>query len=303
MRYPAAVENLCHAYKNFPVYNDLTMYFEQGKIYGILGKNGVGKTTLIKILMGFLQPVSGTCTVFGEPSHALSAAARGRIALLFERHLAYEFFSIEQTEKYAARFYSNWNRDIFYDLVSRLRLPYSHKIAHMSEGQRSQVVLGLLLAQQAELLILDDYSMGLDAGYRSLFIDYLLEYLKKRQATVILTSHVVQDMERFVDDVLFLEKGGRTRHFVLSGFMRDFCCCRVRHRASDYESIAAKTAALAKDPVIKNVEIHDGYVEIFSFAQPQAVQALLTDTVFEAESFEQVPMSLEEAFIGYTGRY
>lgn len=303
MHFPVVIENLCHAYKNFPVYDKLSMQFEPGKIYGILGKNGVGKTTLIKILMGFLQPVSGKCTVLGEPSHALSPKTRNRIALLFERHLTYEFFSIEQIEKYTARFYPRWNREIFYDLTSRLRLPYTHKIAHMSEGQRSQVVLGLLLAQQADLLILDDYSMGLDAGYRSLFIDYLQEYLKKSEATVILTSHVVQNMEHFVDDVLFLEKGGKTQLFRLSCFMRDFHCFRVPHRAASFAEIAPQAERLMASPAVKNIEIHDGCLEIFGFSSAETVQKLLTDEVFDRAGICEVPLGLEEAFIGYTGRY
>lgn len=303
MQYPVIIENLCHAYKNFPVYDSLSMRFEQGRIYGILGKNGVGKTTLIKILMGFLKPVSGKCSVLGEPSHALSAQTRNKIALLFERHLAYEFFTIEQAEKYTSQFYSNWNKDIFYDLVNRLRLPRSHKIAYMSEGQRSQVVLGLLLAQQAELLILDDYSMGLDAGYRSLFIDYLQEYLKENNATVILTSHVVQNMESFVDDILFLEKGGKTAHYALPEFMRTFHCYTVGHQYQTFQDAANAVQEIIKRHEIKNIEIHGNYLEIYSFLPKAAVCEVIGNLSVDMAGFTEVPMTLEDAFIGYTGRY
>lgn len=303
MQYPVIIENLCHAYKDFPVYDSLSVQFEQGRIYGILGKNGVGKTTLIKILMGFLKPVSGKCTVLGEPSHALSAQTRNKIALLFERHLAYEFFTIEQAEKYTSQFYPKWNKDIFYDLVNRLRLPHTHKIFHMSEGQRSQVVLGLLLAQQAELFILDDYSMGLDAGYRSLFIDYLQEYLKENNATVILTSHVVQNMEHFVDDILLLEKGGKTAQYALPEFMRTFHCYAVNHRYQSFQDAANAVQKILERREIKNIEIHGNYFEIYSFLPKEAVCSLAGDLSLDMASFKEISMSLEDAFIGYTGRY
>ena len=156
--------------------------------------------------MGFMRPVSGRCQVLGEDSHNLSCTTRARIGLLFEGHLAYEFMSIAQIEAFYAPFYPRWDRDLYYHLVDKLRLPHTHLIRNMSCGQRSQVVLGLIMAQQPELL-LDDYSIGLDAGYRRLFLDDMREYLKKERRTVFLTSHVIQDMVDFVDEVIFLERG------------------------------------------------------------------------------------------------
>jgi ABC-type Mn2+/Zn2+ transport system ATPase subunit len=177
MEHVIQVENLTHCYGNQVCYQGLNFKVPAGKIFGLLGKNGVGKTTLIKILMGFLRPTAGRCKVFGEDSHNLSPAARARIGLLFEGHLAYEFMTIAQIERFYALHYSNWSRDDYYGLVDRLGLPHTHLIKNMSCGQRSQVVLGLIMAQQPELLLLDDYSMGLDAGYRRLFLDYMREYL------------------------------------------------------------------------------------------------------------------------------
>lgn len=178
------VENLVHRYGRRTIFTDLNFAIPPGKVYGLLGKNGVGKTTLIKILMGFLRPESGRCRIFGEDSHTLSPSTRARIGLLFEGHVAYEFMSIAQVERFYAPFYPRWDRDLYYSLVSKLKLPNDHLIRNMSCGQRSQVVLGLIMAQQPDLLILDDYSIGLDAGYRRLFLDDLREYLARGQRTV-----------------------------------------------------------------------------------------------------------------------
>ncbi len=212
MQYVIQVENLSHCYGRHVCYTGLNFSVPPGKFFGLLGKNGVGKTTLIQIFMGFLRPTSGSCKVFGEDSHNLSPATRARIGLLFEGHLAYEFMSLAQIERFYAPHYPKWNRDDYYGLVDRMGLPHHHLVKNMSCGQRSQVVLGLIMAQQPDLLLLDDYSMGLDAGYRRLFLDYMREYLERGQRTVFLTSHVIQDMAQFVDEIIFLKRGGRLFH-------------------------------------------------------------------------------------------
>ena len=293
------VAHLSHCYGKRIIYQDLNFSLSPGKIYALLGKNGVGKTTLIQILMGFLRPVSGRCRVLGEDSHDLSPAARTRIGLLFEGHLAYEFMSISQIERFYAAFYPRWDREIYYRLIEKLALPHSHLVRDMSCGQRSQVVLGLIMAQQPELLLLDDYSIGLDAGYRRLFLDDMREYLAQESRTVLLTSHVIQDMEGFVDEVIFLERGGDLFSTSLDAFKSDFHCYRVIcNNGRD-----AQKALLQCNPVIKNIEVHAGYIDLFSFAGIEKISRVLAEQKITHQGVEEKRMSLEDAFIGYTGRY
>ncbi len=291
------------------MYDDLSLDFEAGKIHALLGKNGVGKTTLIRILMGFLRPAAGECRIFGEPAHAVRPITRERVGLLFERHLTYDFFSIVQAERFMSRFYSRWKPERYYALTDLLGLRPSHKIADMSEGQRSQVVLGLLLAQDPELLILDDYSMGLDAGYRRLFVDYLREYFKDGKHTVVLTSHVIQDMEGFVDEAVFLKRGGHVYRTCLNRFTTSFRCLRIRTAADSAALLRQRLEALAcrREPLpegLINVEAHREYCEVFSFLEREAAAAALYAAGVEvrAELLEPRPMTMEDAFVGYTGR-
>jgi len=289
------VRGLTHRYGKRTIYENLNFSVPRGKIFGLLGKNGVGKTTLIKILMGFLRPVSGQCRIFGENSHDLPPAVRKRVGLLFEGHLAYEFMSIAQIERFYAPFYRNWNRGYYYGLVDRLGLPHDHKIKNMSCGQRSQVVLGLIMAQQPDLLILDDYSMGLDAGYRRLFLDYMAEYLKDGERTVFLTSHVIQDMQGFVDEVIFLERGGRLFSISLDEFSDTFRCYRLPKNG--------KPETPQVRGVLKNVEEHAGYYDVFSFYGQDDVAKALAGQGYDTSGLAKTGMNLEDAFIGYTGRY
>jgi len=289
------VRGLRHRYGKRTIYEDLNLSAPKGKVVALLGKNGVGKTTLIKILMGFLTPAGGDCRVLGDPSHALSPETRRRVGLLFEGHVAYEFMSIEQIERFYAPFYPRWRKELYYELVARLGLPGSHRIANMSEGQRSQVVLGLLMAQQPDLLILDDYSMGLDAGYRRLFLDMLGEYLLGGERSVFLTSHVIQDMELFVDEVIFLERGGEAKRYDLKEFLAAFKRFRLPK--------TAQGAAPKAQGSLKNVEEHAASWELFSFAGQDALVAELRQAGCDPAGVEELPMTLEDAFIGYTGRY
>ena len=289
------VEKLAHSYGKRTIYENLNFTVPRGRVFGLLGKNGVGKTTLIKILMGFLRPTSGACRVLGEDSHHLPPAARRKIGLLFEGHLAYEFMSISQIEKFYSVHYPSWDRGLYYELVDRLDLPYDHLIKNMSCGQRSQVVLGLIFAQNPDLMILDDYSMGLDAGYRRLFLDYLYEYVKDGSKTVYVTSHIVQDLENLVNDVIFLDRGGDIFQTSLDKFMSDFKQFRFGKNGSGNMP--------RKDDVITNTDDSGSMISVYSFQTSAAVSNHLKGRGFDVSGLEQVPMSLEDAFIGLTGKY
>ncbi len=205
-------EHLTHYYGARKIYEDLNFEVKEGSIVGLLGKNGTGKTTTINILMGYLKPKSGTCRIFGEEVQHITPATRSRIALLLEGHVQYSYFSISQIEKFYSAFYPKWNRDAYYGLMEKLKVAPGQKISRMSNGQRSQVALGLILAQNADLLVLDDFSLGLDPGYRRLFCEYLRDYAKSEGKTVFLTSHIIQDLEKIIDDCIIMDYGNILLH-------------------------------------------------------------------------------------------
>jgi len=200
-------KQLTHYYGKRKIYENLSFDVQKGSITGLLGKNGTGKTTTINILMGYLKPLSGSAQIFGEDVQSISPATRERIALLLEGHVQFQYMTIEQIERYYSEFYPKWNKEVYYDLMTKLKVAPKQKIARMSNGQRSQVALGLILAQNADLLVLDDFSLGLDPGYRRLFCEYLRDYAKSEGKTVFLTSHIIQDLEKIVDDCIILDYG------------------------------------------------------------------------------------------------
>lgn len=287
--------NLTHYYGNKRVFENLSFQVKEGSILGLLGKNGTGKTTAFNILNGFLQPTNGQCLIFGEDSLHLSPATKARIGFLIEGHIQYSFMNIRQIEKFYSGLYSRWKPAPFWELMAKLNVSHKQKISTMSCGQRSQVALGLILAQDPDLLILDDFSMGLDPGYRRLFVDYLREYAKSENKTIFTTSHIIQDMERLVDDVLILDFNKVLVQSSLEEFVEQF-------KRFDFE-LENEDAELKKVPFIVNTERVRNKVELYTYSDEAEVKKYLADINLSFSNFSRVDMALEDAFIGLTGKY
>ena len=289
------IKNLTHYYGKKLVFENLSFNIREGSIFGLLGKNGTGKTTTINILNGFLRPKSGQCLMFGEDSYNLSPATKARVGFLIEGHIQYSYMNIKQIEKFYSAFYPKWKKEPYYELMSKLAVTQDQKLSKMSCGQRSQVALGLILAQDPDLLILDDYSMGLDAGYRRLFIDYLTEYAKAENKTIFITSHIIQDLENFLDECVILDYKSVLCTMPIKDFLKSFKQFRFESSIPDLK--------LEKDHVIKNSEIIKNKAAIYSFAEKEEVENYLNSKGINFTNLHQEAMSLEDAFIGITGKY
>ncbi|MCC8036741.1 MAG: ABC transporter ATP-binding protein [Bacteroidales bacterium] len=295
-----SVKNLTQRYPGGRlIYENLSFDVPQGRILGLLGKNGTGKTTTINILMGYLKPLAGECRIFGQDITALTPETRARIALLIEGHVQYAFMTIAQIERFYSKFYPKWNRDAYYELMSRLKVTPNQKISSMSCGQRSQVALGLILAQNADLLVLDDFSLGLDPGYRRLFVDYLKEYVSAEDKTVFMTSHIIQDMERLIDDCIILDYGKILTQMPVSQLMDTFHCYHLpnqeHERASDL--IDNQSGNIINPSMVGTT------LELFSFSPKEAIEHVFKEKGLNSRELAEIPMTLEDAFIGLTGKY
>ena len=273
-------KNLTHYYGKRLIYENLNFSVKKGHIMGLLGKNGCGKTTTINILNGFLQPRSGECLIYGESTQNL---------------IQYSFMNIYQIEKFYSGFYKNWNRDAYFDLMKRMKILPSQKVSSMSCGQRAQVALGLILAQDPDLLILDDFSLGLDPGYRRLFVDHMREYAKAGNKTVFLTSHIIQDMERLIDDVLIMDYNRVLMRGSASEFMEKFHQFTFDLNRDDVN--------LKEESLTVEMDRIKNHYELYTYASAEEVQAMLQAKGLEYSDFKPVKMTLEDAFIGLTGKY
>lgn len=287
-------ENITHFYGERLIYENLNFQVEKGKILGLLGKNGTGKTTIINILNGYLKPYSGNCYLFGENIDVLKPETKSRIGLLLEGHVQHNYFNVVQIEKFYRQFYSNWKSEPYWELMNRMKVTKTQKLATMSCGQRSQVALGLILAQDPELLILDDFSMGLDPGYRRIFVDYLKEYVIAENKTVFLTSHIIQDMEDLIDETMIMDYGKLMLHLPTNEILNNFK--RFTFNAIDI-------TPLMNTEHIYNPELLKGTGICYSFLPDPEVKALLQSKGYCIEGLQSEKLNLEDAFIGLTGKY
>lgn len=287
--------NLTHYYGKRLIYENLTFSVPKVRILGLLGKNGTGKTTTINILSGYLKPRSGECRIFGQDIQTMEPSLRRNIGLLIEGHVQYQFMTITQIEKFYAAFYQGqWKKEAYYELMNKLQVAPGQRISRMSCGQRSQVALGLILAQNPELLVLDDFSLGLDPGYRRLFVDYLRDYARAENKTVFLTSHIIQDMERLIDDCIMMDYGkiliqkpvgellDKVRRFTWT-VPEGYTCPSIER--------------LYHPSVIRNT------LETYSFLSPVEVESLLNVKGIPFTDVHSERVNLEDAFIGLTGKY
>jgi ABC-2 type transport system ATP-binding protein len=296
MEYAVECVNLTHYYGSRLIYENMNFKIKHGSILGLLGKNGTGKTTTINILNGYLEPYSGKCYIFGEDSHNLSPETKARVGFLMEGHIQYSFMNIYQIEKYYSSFYPKWKKEPYYELMKKLKVLPNQKLSKMSCGQRSQVALGLILAQDPDLMILDDYSMGLDPGYRRLFIDYLQEYAKAENKTIFVTSHIIQDMELLIDDCLILGYNSVLLSMPVKEFMSTYK--QFRFKLNNNVDIEFE-----KNEIVNNYEIVKNNATIYTFKNLEAVEGYLNGLGISYSDIKEVPMTLEDAFIGITGKY
>lgn len=284
--------NITHYYGNRLIFRDLSFQVEKGKILGLLGKNGTGKTTIINILNGFLRPTRGAAYVLGENVNQMRPTTKGRIGLLLEQHIQHPYMNVYQIERFYSKFYPNWNAQAYYNLISKLKITSRQPISTMSCGQRSQVALGLIFAQDPELLILDDFSMGLDPGYRRLFIENLKEFVSDGTRTVFLTSHIIQDMEMLIDDCIVFDYGRTILHKPTSEILDTFHRFKFKTQAKMVRST----------PKFLNPEHIGDHWEFYSFEDPAKISLIIQDE-YDATDIVVENLSLEDAFIGLTGKY
>ncbi len=188
----------------------VTLTVPRGRVVGILGENGSGKSTLFRIVVGLDRPTRGTIRVFGERP---SWRTRERLAYLPEVDALYRWMRIPELLRFAGAFYEGWDMAKAMDLVSRLRLRPEAKVGELSRGQRARLKLVLAFAWPAPLLLLDEPLSGIDPASRLDILDVLLREYRYGEQTILISTHLVRDVETFLDDVVFLKEG----EVILSG--------------------------------------------------------------------------------------
>ena len=195
-----------HINKNFgdkQILKDINLKIPRGKIIGLLGKNGTGKSTLIKLINDLLTPTSGEILVNGKP---VGVESKKIISYLPERTYLDKSMTVDKVIKYFEDFYDNFDPDKARKLLKDLDLDTTLKLSKMSKGMQEKVQLVLVMSRKADLYILDEPLGGVDPATRDYILDTILTNFNEG-ASVIISTHLISDIERILDEVIFIDKG------------------------------------------------------------------------------------------------
>ena len=196
-------KDLCKSFDNRVILDNVNIKIERGKIVGLLGKNGQGKTTLIKLINDLLTPTSGEVLINGKKP---SIESKRIISYLPERTYFDKSMKVSDIIKYFKEFYDNFNEEKALKLLDDLELDKNLRLAKMSKGMQEKVELILVMSREADLYILDEPLGGVDPATRDYILDTILSNFKDG-ASVIISTHLIADIERILDEVIFIDKG------------------------------------------------------------------------------------------------
>jgi ABC-2 type transport system ATP-binding protein len=183
---------------------DCNLAIPSGTVTALVGPNGAGKTTLLQLAVGLTRPTSGDVRVFGLSPRRDAAAILPRLGFVAQDHPLHKGFTVAETLKLGRKLNPSWDDAFALDRVQTLNLPLGQKVGKLSGGQQSQVALTLALAKRPELLVLDEPVASLDPLARREFMQSVMEAVAESGMTVILSSHIVADLERVCDHLVIL---------------------------------------------------------------------------------------------------
>ena len=196
-------QHVSKSYSKKEVLKDVNLTIPRGKIIGLLGKNGMGKTTLIKLINDLLTPTAGNILVNGQ---RIGVESKKIISYLPERTYLDKSKTIEEIMHMFKEFYDNFNYEKALSLFKDLDLDIHEKLSKMSKGMQEKVQLVLVMSREADLYILDEPLGGVDPATRDYILDTILSNFKEG-SSVIISTHLISDIERILDEVIFIDKG------------------------------------------------------------------------------------------------
>jgi len=197
---------LINVNKNFgnkKILKDINLTIPRGKIIGLLGKNGTGKSTLIKLINDLLTPTSGEILINDKP---IGVSSKNVISYLPERTYLNKSMTVNEVIKYFKDFYDNFDSEKAKKLLKELNLDVNQKLSKMSKGMQEKVQLVLVMSRKAELYILDEPLGGVDPATRDYILNTILTNFNDG-SSVIISTHLISDVERILDEVIFIDNG------------------------------------------------------------------------------------------------
>jgi len=268
------------------VVRDLSLEVPRGSIFALVGPNGAGKSTTIKALLNLVRPTRGTLSVLGLDSVRDSVRLRRRVGYLPEQPCGYPWMTVREALAFNGAFYPSWDGRFAEQLRDRLALPADRTLRELSRGMQAKAGLIMALASRPELLLLDEPTLGLDPLVRREFLEAVIENVQAEGGTVLLSSHLLHEIERVADEVAILREGRLVARGTIEGLKSTTRTLRAVYPLQPPQM--SLPGALRTERGAHHLSFT---VAAFDPAMPEILRAS------GAESVEVIDLSLEEIFV------
>ena len=284
-------KNLSKYYGKLCALKNLNLSITRGKVYALLGRNGAGKSSLLKILTGFEDASGGAAELFGNNCDKLTPDVRAKTAYLVEGQYMYGNMTIDEMKKFSKPFYKNWSDKKFDDIINYFNLNPKAKIKTISRGQRAQVYFAVILSYSPELLILDDPMLGLDAAARRDILEVIVSLIHNQNCTVLYSTHILNEVERVADSVGIIDNGNLIVDCEYSELIAQF----TEYRAEKNNNIEFLSKKYSFIHTVKN---DFDSMKIITRNAPKNFSEILKKE--NISIFESKQMTLEDIFLALT---
>ena len=203
--------NLTKSYGDVRAVNNISLTFENNKIYGLLGRNGAGKSTMLKMITNRIFPTSGEILVDGEPVNN-NDNALGKLYLMCEGKYYPDKLKISDIFKWSNEFYENFDKEYALNLAEMFELSLNKKAGALSTGYMSIFKLIIALSVNTPFILLDEPVLGLDANHRDLFYSVLIKKYSERPSTIVVSTHLIEEISNIVEDIIIINRGDIIRN-------------------------------------------------------------------------------------------
>lgn len=200
------VRNISKTFESFHL-NNISFTLPKGYIMGLIGANGSGKTTTIKLILNMIKRESGKINILGLDNITDENAVKSYLGTVFDANYFCDEWTVSQVEKSVSMFYENWRSDKFSNLLKRFHIESKKKVRELSKGMQMKLMLACALSYNAKLLILDEPTSGLDPVSRDELLNLLAEYIEDGEHSVLFSTHITSDLERAADYITYLHYG------------------------------------------------------------------------------------------------
>lgn len=211
------ITGLSKSFCDFTLEN-ISFSIPEGAVMGLIGPNGSGKTTTIKLILNLMRKQSGSVTVLGMDHLKDEQAFKEQTGVVFDSHFFVDDWKMSDVEKAVGMFYKTWDSNLYYRYLEQFQIGRTKRVRELSKGMQMKLMLACALSHRARLLILDEPTSGLDPVSRDELLDILLEYTQDKSHTVLFSTHITPDLSKIADYITFINKGrllytGKTKRF------------------------------------------------------------------------------------------